>query len=209
MHKPIERCRIGVAALALACWACGSDDSSGSTVQAGGAPGTGGSSGAGGSVTGCTSDTGPGEPANNAEATAVSLPAMSDSDPATLPQITGMINGNSDVDWYTYTGRDDPISVVDPHVAFPSDLGLRLCMYFECLALTTLVTCPAGTTADRSSGGRTGCCATGNMTAFTVIDAYCGVTGGANDDSMRVFIRVDGPSLSASACVPYTVDYHY
>jgi len=209
MRDVIEQWRIGLAALALVCSACGSDDSSDPATQAGGASGTGGSGGAGGSTATCTSDTGPGEPANNAESSPVTLAAMSDSDPATDPQITGMINGNSDVDWYVYTGSDDTYSVVDPYAAFPNDLGLRLCMFFECLSLTTLITCPSGTTAVQSGAGRTGCCAAGSTTAFAVIDAYCGVTGGANDDSMRVFIRVDGPGLSASTCAAYTVDYHY
>ncbi len=171
---------------------------------------TGGSGhGGSGAVATCTSDTGPGEPSNNAETSPVVLPAMSDADPATDPQITGMIKGAADTDWYVYTGTDDAYSVVDPYVAFPRDLGLRLCMFFECLSLTTLITCPSGTTVAQSGAGKTGCCATSSSTAFAVMDAYCGVTGGASDDSMRVFIRIDGPDLPAGACVPYSVDYHY
>ncbi len=198
MRNIIDSWRLGWAALALAGWACGSGDLVDPSTQGGG--------GTGGSVTGC--DTGPGEPSNNAEATAAPLPAMDDADPSPHPQISGVINGNSDVDWYTYTGSDG-VGVVDPHVTFPSDLGLRLCSYFECLALNTLVTCPAGATADRSSAGRLGCCVNAGTVSLSVFDVYCGEAGGGNDDSLRVFIRVDGPGLSASTCVPYTVDYHF
>jgi hypothetical protein len=202
---------MGIIAFALVSGGC-SDDSGDSVRRDGGVLGVGGSNagGTGGSTTGCN-DTGPGEPTNNSESGAVSLPNLSDSDPSTYPQITGTIGGSSDVDWYTYTGSDDSsiLALVDPYVAFPTDLGLRLCTYFECLAFTTLITCPSGTTSSTSPAGRPGCCATGNTTAFTVIDAYCGVTSGVNDDSMRVFVRVDGPNLTASACTSYTVKYHF
>jgi hypothetical protein len=186
MRNATEQSRLAVAALALACWACGSDDSS-DTEQS------------------CTADTGPGEPTNNAEASPVTLPPMTDSDPAMYPQIAGVIYGSADVDWYTYTGSDVALAIVDPYVAFPPDL--RVCSYFECVAGTTSVTCPNGTTSDRSGAGKSGCCPGPGYLSYTAIDVYCGTVD--TDENMRVFIRVDGPGLSASACVPYTVDYHY
>jgi hypothetical protein len=163
-----------------------------------------GSGGSGGATPICV-DSAPGEP-NPTESLALKLkdkPA-SDCDKDGSGKLDGVIKGK-DVDWYWYQGNDDFLCSVDPTRALkPTDKGLRLCKFFECLngVGNTEVKCPAGTTAEKSPDSRPGCCAAKGFT----VDLNC---KGSGDDVAYVYIRVDSPTADASTCVSYALDYHY
>jgi hypothetical protein len=179
-----SRTPIGVCGLALiiGCWACGG----------------------GGDGDDCVADD-----ANDAESSPVVLPDLEDRDPSPNPEIEGTLFDSSDTDWYRYTGTDLTWGIVDPELAFPGDQGLRVCSYFECFLGETQVSCPAGTVSDKSPSGRSGCCSAEGTGSFLVKSLSC-PSADVDDDSMHVFIRIDGAGPSEpTACVPYTIRYHF
>ncbi len=172
--------------------------SSSAAVGAGG-----GSAGGGGAAMSCV-DGAPSEP-NQAEVQAFKLKGQPISDcDGDGGSVDGVING-TDVDWYTYQGNDKFGCTVDPtRTLSPTDQGLRVCKYLECLngLGNTVFTCPAGTTADKSADGRPGCCGSKGFT----ISLNC---KGSIDDVAYVYIRIDVPGANAATCVSYKLDYHY
>ena len=71
------------------------------------------------------------------------------------------------------------------------------------------VTCPANTLSDQSPSGRLGCCSKEATNSFIVQAVSCPAAD-MDDDSLRVFIRIDQANPSEStACVPYTIRYHF
>jgi hypothetical protein len=161
---------------------------------AGGA-GTGGSGDGGGGAPPCN-DPGPGEP-NDTEATAMFLGLITDDD-SDGSSFAGTLAGPADVDWYTYSGVDTFGYEVDLSRTFTSG-QFRVCQFAQCLTGTTSLTCPSGTTPQSSPAGRPGCC---DNASFIITDIDC---AGVDEDT-TVFIRIDQP---VSACVPYSIVYHY
>jgi hypothetical protein len=202
-------------------WACGQDETDaprpelegqvgggdfGTSLSAGGAS-TVTTGGAGGTMmtstgTGGTGAAGGGscmdmlEP-NDSEATAAFVANINDCDTNEM-SIQAALNGTSDVDWYHYSGSDDFGCVVDPTRSLTAQGTLRLCKYAECLSGSASVDCKNGSTPDTSPQGRSGCC----HTAGFGIDLSCP----GNDDAAEIYIRLD---QGGSACVDYTVNYHY
>jgi len=145
------------------------------------------------------------------------LGPLDDHDPNPLPAAAGVIRGKDDQDWYTYAGNDTFLYTVDPWVGFAQDVGVRICMFFECGEGTTTVgggseiggsdpvVCPGGTAPVASSQGRIGCCADPGVSAFT-LDLAC---TGTSNDSAQVYLRLDVPNATDDTCIAYSLRYHY
>ena len=139
---------------------------------------------------------------NNTEAEAADLGNIGSSDSKEGTELTAVLAGADDVDWFFYTGNDEVLSFVNPGKELTTVGGLRMCKYAECLngLFETDVTCPDGTSqATSEDGGRPGCCGDDSFE----IDLNCeGVMG----DDAEIYIRVD---QAQQDCVQYTIDYHY
>jgi len=120
---------------------------------------------------------------------------------------TGILDGNTDVDWFRFFGDfsgnscndNDP----DPTASITVTAGeaLEVCMFADCdIAGDTLFTCPNGTTQTLSLDNRKGCCGPGSM-SFAV---NCQDGG---DESAMMFVRLQ--KAPADACLEYKVDYSY
>ena len=144
----------------------------------------------------CADD--PGED-NDTEATATDLGMIEDCDDDGS-MVTGVLDGNEDVDWFRYDGDDVALCNVNPARTISADGGLRLCKFAECADGETDVDCDEGTTQTNSPDGRVGCCSDGS---FDMPDVNC---TGTIDDDATVFIRVD---QAEAMCVAYTLSYHY
>jgi hypothetical protein len=165
---------------------------------AGGGPGGSGGGGSGGAPTCANVDS---EPNGNASS-AVPLGTLLDCDAAAV--VYGTVAGSSDADVFRFTGYDD-YCWAEPSVSLTEGASnARLCMFFQCLAGETEVTCPVGTTAAQSPEGQAGCC--GGAGGFTVTTLNC--TGTISED-VNVYVRVDEPNAPAGSCHDYTLTYEY
>lgn len=139
---------------------------------------------------------------NESEAGASFLGEINDND-GNGSSVSGVLDGEDDVDWYVYAGDDDIGNIVDPFRSISADGGFRFCKFAECpddSIAETEFPCPEGATEATSPDGRPGCCADD---IIHVPDANCpGI-----DDSMDIYIRVDG--AGADECVGYTVNFHF
>ncbi|MDC0673094.1 hypothetical protein [Nannocystis radixulma] len=133
------------------------------------------------------------------QATAFSLGEITDAD-ANGSFACGTVVGAGDVDWYTFSGVDAFLNMVDPSrtLVAENDAG-RLCVYLQCDNGTTTVGCGANDTPDMAPLGQKGCCGLGT------VSPSLNCTG--LDDSAKVWIKVDNPEMLA--CVPYRLDYHF
>lgn len=119
-------------------------------------------------------------------------------------QVTGVLSGATDVDWYKFHGSDTLGYYAEPTVdLLTMGSGLRLCMFFECdnggVAQTDL-DCPDGTKFAISGDLRPGCC---HSAGFQVTGLDCA----GNDESSQIFIRLDQPA--ADTCVDYEFKAHF
>lgn len=136
---------------------------------------------------------------NESESTAVDLGTISDAD-GDGDTFAGLLEGQSDKDWYKYKGTDNFGSVVDATRTVSSSDVIRICKFAQCVSGTTEVTCPSSATDATSPDGRPGCC---SDHGFTFGDLNC--TGTSSDDA-EIYIRLD---TQVHDCVTYSVDYHY
>jgi hypothetical protein len=175
----------------------GDPTGSGPTSSGSGASSGGSTSGSGSSSSGSVcNDSGPGEP-NDSEGSASNLGELDDCD-ASGGYLDGVLAGD-DVDWYVYHGGDAFGCMVDPSREIEADGGYRVCKFVSCDSGEGTVTCPAGTSAETSPDGRSGCCA---QQAFELTIDCPGLT-----DSASVYVRVDKPP--AYDCVNYKLTIHY
>ena len=138
-----------------------------------------------------------GDEPNDSEDTAKPLAAINDCD-ANGSALSGTLDGAMDVDWFRYDGSDDFGCVVDPTRSLSASAGLRLCKFVSCLSGGGDVTCEDGSSQAVSPNGHPGCC---HVQGFGV-----GIECPGADDDATITIRLD---QAASACVSYTLDYHY
>lgn len=148
-------------------------------------------------VTDACEDHGP-EP-HETQPSSYSLGEITDAD-AQGSYACGTVVGPDDVDWYTFTGVDAFLNMVDPSRTLVAESdAARLCVYLQCDNGATTVSCGANDTADTAPGGQKGCCGHGTVSP--------GLNCAGLDDSAKVWIRVDNPD--GLACVPYRLDYHF
>jgi len=187
----------------------GSGGLGGAAGTGGGSGGLAGAGGSGGSGGGCTD---PGPEPNDSIVLAIpacGTPACEIGDcndqgssgyGGPKPTIQGVVS-KVDSDHFRFDGQDKlGLCQVDP-AAKTKDSGFRLCLFVKCVEGATKVSaCPGGLAVDTS--GAPGCCtyAPGEVK----IDYDC--SGSIkDDDSARVVVRID----KATACTPYSVDYHF
>ncbi|MEQ9323511.1 MAG: hypothetical protein RIF41_30390 [Polyangiaceae bacterium] len=132
---------------------------------------------------------------NDSEATALSIGAINDCDDDGA-MLAGALDGPTDEDWYFYSGSDDFGCVVDPTRAVTATGTLRLCKFAECDGVS--VSCQNGSQPANSPKGNPGCCHTQGFG----MDVDC---SGVSDDA-TIHLRFD---QAGSACVEYSLDYHY
>lgn len=113
---------------------------------------------------------------------------------------TGVLSPG-DVDLFTYFGEDKVTCTVNAE-ASTLDSGFRLCIFAQCGGgkQTTITGCKKGTLTP-GPGELQGCCA--QAPAAVEIDHDC--PGLTDDDSAAITMQVD----QASACLDYTVAYHF
>ncbi len=168
----------------------GGNGGSGGAGGSGGSGGTGGTGGLGGTGgAGCS----PGNEPNETQNVATSLGTVGDC--SSDQTVSAGLNGNTDVDFYSFDGTDG-VCIVNPSAS--TTAKVRLCMYASCTGLT--LTCSSGTTSTVS--GLQGCCTTPNG-GSVALDINC---SGINDNA-KVYLRVDGGA--AAQCTPYSVTYTY
>lgn len=140
---------------------------------------------------------------NESEQQAVNLGNISDDDDDG-DEISGVVDGAFDPDWYKYHGTDESITIVDPTRSLVTSAPIRMCKFFNCdNGEQAHFSCPSGSQSANSPDGRPGCC---SMGGFAVDDFICGGSQ-FNSDSATVFIRIDNPSNNP--CVSYTLKYHF
>lgn len=112
----------------------------------------------------------------------------------------GTIKGAADVDWYTFSGVDAFLNMVDPSRTLVAEAdSARLCVYIQCDNGTDSIGCAAPDTPDTAPLGQKGCCGYGTVSPSLNCKGL--------DDSAKVWIRVDNPDMLA--CVPYRLDFHF
>jgi hypothetical protein len=142
------------------------------------------------------------EAPDESEVSPTPLADISDDDDE-FHQVTGVLGGALDVDWYGYHGADTFGHTAEPTVELVAGTGLRLCQFLECDvggAVQTSVSCPAEAKFAISPQLRPGCCAS---TSFTISDFNCE----GQDESMKVFIRLD--QAPDATCVDYEFKVHF
>jgi hypothetical protein len=149
--------------------------------------------------------TDPGPEPNEAEGESVDLGDQHCKDPP--KKFSGMLDGDTDVDWFRFFGDfsgnscndNDPDGVAS--IIVNTDGPLEVCMFADCdIDGDTVFTCPNGTTSTLSLEGRKGCCGTGSMNYSINCQA-----GG--DESAMLYVRLqNGP---ADACLEYEVEYNF
>jgi hypothetical protein len=121
---------------------------------------------------------------------------------ATPGTIDGVLNGDADVDWFTYhtvdamgCGFADPTS----NLVLLADEGVRMCVFVECDQGDADFDCPMMAMAEDSPEGLPGCCTTGGALNFGL-----NCTGSMNE-SADIYVRLD--EAPADACVAYDLTY--
>ena len=127
-------------------------------------------------------------------------------DGAPPQQLTGVLSGTMDVDWWSYHCADDLLEEVDPVSQLTADPMPRLCVFMDCDEGGNPVLpngCPEGTVEDQApTGFLPGCCAA-DGTAIDLTDFNC---PDSSDESITVLFRLDdGPQ---DQCIDYVIDFH-
>ncbi|RMG95644.1 MAG: hypothetical protein D6705_13100 [Deltaproteobacteria bacterium] len=140
---------------------------------------------------------------NDTEAQATPLGIIDDCD-GNGSAFSAQLEGDGDVDWYTYSASDVFGCVVDPTRDVITPAPVRFCKFVDCASgQASIDGCPSGASAATSPGGYPGCCKYGtNLSNFDVAIDCPG-----SDDSAQILMRIDsGP---AGECTSYTVNYHF
>lgn len=132
----------------------------------------------------------------SSESTAKALPDTTDGvDNKTM--VTGVLNGQVDVDFYKLKVSDVSTGMLGPDLAIET-AGTEMCVFVNCISAgASTVKCSSGVAAT-SAGGFKGCCAAGPNQI--VPDWNC---NGIND-SAELYIRV---KQTAAKCTPYSWSY--
>lgn len=106
-----------------------------------------------------------------------------------------------DTDYYTFSGKDTFGCSVNP-TATTTTAGFRLCLFVACnVSATNFKSCSQGTHAT-SPSGLPGCCTGAAGTVQARFSCSSSIT---SNDSAKIYIRAD----HATACTPYSIDYHF
>lgn len=116
--------------------------------------------------------------------------------------IEGVLDGDADVDWFTYhtvdtmgCGFANPTS----NLVLLADQGVRMCVFVDCDQGDAEFKCPITAMDEASPDGLPGCC-----TAAGALDFGLNCTASMNE-SAEFFVRLD--AAPADSCVAYNVTY--
>lgn len=145
---------------------------------------------------GCGDDS-PAEP-NETQPAAAARPTVTDAaDPSFLCEVLG---GPADVDWFVFDALDTAMGAVDPRVAAPGDLDV--CIYVQCKAGGTSLTCPEGMAAAVAPLGQQGCCGGGTIEPTIACNGF--------DADATVWLRVAHAAAGEPPdCLNYQLGYGY
>ncbi len=141
------------------------------------------------------------EPPVDAEDSAKDLGDITDNNDDFF-EVTGILSGNADADWYTWHGADKLGYIAEPTFTLVSG-AQRHCMFFVCDdggAAQTKVSCPVGTDFVISPLLRPGCC---GAASFVIGELNCP----GNDESATMWLRVD--KAAADTCSTYTFKLNF
>lgn len=140
---------------------------------------------------------------NDVEADAQDLGEFNDFDPNFETADGRIPAGSGDEDWFTYQCDDNALGQVDMAYEITTNIPVRVCQFISCdVANNPTVTCPENSEAATSPDGFPGCCS--EQTELVVEEIDCSPDD--NDDSGRVFVRVDMPLQDM--CVSYDLGVH-
>ncbi|MEA2749454.1 MAG: hypothetical protein QOI41_3597, partial [Myxococcales bacterium] len=174
----------------------GTGDGTGTGTGTGGAP-----SGGGGSPDGGAPDSGSTTPpapvcndSNDAPGTEATGRSFSTNDGVdTATTVNGVLNGASDVDYYTGTVTDGSFALLQPNIVNATS-GAELCVFVKCGGgHPTTLSCSSGT-ATTNENGTKGCCGSGSGAVNPSWDC-----SGTLDETATVSFRVKNKS---NACLP-------
>jgi hypothetical protein len=137
---------------------------------------------------------------NNSAASAISLGTIGDCD-GDGGSITGVLNGTSDVDWYTVGAEDGFTCSSEFVLTLTGGSSVEACVFTACNNEPdeTEVDCNEGSEATAPNGHQ-GCCATG----LVKVNSNC---PGFSDD-VTALIRIRKQGSGGTSCTPYSFDYH-
>lgn len=126
-------------------------------------------------------------------------------DGAPPQQLTGVLSGSEDVDWWSYHCADELLEEVEPVSQLVADPMPRLCVFMDCdEGGNPILTdgCPAGTVEDQApTGFLPGCCAADG----TQIDLGAFNCPDSPDESITVLFRLD--MAPQDVCIDYAIDF--
>ncbi len=139
-----------------------------------------------------------------ASAHALSMVPLSDSDSDSRTIMDGVL-APGERRWFSFDGRDDFPSVVDPEVTLNAMVsGARVCLYAQCNAGMTDPLCLVGQPA--TEGTLKGCCSDSGKAHLEGRGSSLCVGGGT--DNARVYVSVEGPAAGGQ-CVGFGMTVHY
>lgn len=141
----------------------------------------------------------PGPEPNDAEDDAVDLGEQGCG--AMAQTLEGVLDGDGDVDWFSYHGTWNALCIIGPNVAHSVTASddVRLCVFADCDQGNGNFNCGGGISEADSPDGLPGCCGDGDVD----FNLDCGIL----NDNARLFIRVD--QAPADVCVEYSVQYDF
>jgi len=132
------------------------------------------------------------------------------SDCDALAQLTATISPIGDVDWYSFTAKDESFCTIKPSAKI-DNLGADydLCIYFQCGNGTTgsdTVSCASGSKVSGGPSGSYGCCssAAGTVSEFVKVNPSCTFLGTGSDGG-KVWIKVT--AKPAATCGGYSLTW--
>ncbi len=118
--------------------------------------------------------------------------------------IEGVLDGDADVDWFTYRAVDGQgcgfDQLLSSHTLVAADVNVRMCVFAECDQGEADFDCPMMAMAEDSPDGLPGCCGTG----MVIFGFNC---AGTPNETSDFFVRVD--QAPADSCVDYSVAYSF
>lgn len=107
-----------------------------------------------------------------------------------------------DLDMFRVQGTDSFVCLSNPSVTVTADVDLRTCLYFECDAGGTNVSCPADNEDAESPAGHPGCCGL-NGASLASLDCM----GIGSPDNGTLYARVG--QADSRMCIAYNMDYAF
>lgn len=114
--------------------------------------------------------------------------------------VTGVVDGELDVDWYGYDIAGSPTT----SVSLSEGIAAELCVFYRCKAGTLTVTCNGGSASAVDEEGNSGCCATSTASVAAALTTFMYCSSAADDSYTMISI-----TSRAQQCVDYTAYFDF